>query len=79
VTFGDDKRGKELGTGIINVNDHFTLNDVALVDKLSVIPHSEIARTKPPNVCPGCFIHMYSNNMINRFHVQNTSTLFIIE
>jgi hypothetical protein len=23
-----------LGTGIIKVNDHFTLNDVALVDKL---------------------------------------------
>jgi hypothetical protein len=23
-----------LGTGIIQVNDHFTLNDVALVDKL---------------------------------------------
>jgi hypothetical protein len=34
------------------------------------IPHSEIARTKPPYVCPGCFIHTYSNNMINRFHVQ---------
>jgi hypothetical protein len=26
--------------------------------------------TKPPYVCPGCFIHKYSNNMINRFHVQ---------
>jgi hypothetical protein len=36
----------------------------------SVIPRSEIARTKPPYVCPGCFIHTYSNNMINRFHVQ---------
>jgi hypothetical protein len=34
VTFGDDKRGKVLGTSIIKVNDHFTLNDVALVDKL---------------------------------------------
>jgi hypothetical protein len=34
VTFRDDKRGKVLGTGIIKVNDHFTLNDVALVDKL---------------------------------------------
>jgi hypothetical protein len=34
VTFGDDKKGKVLGTGIIKVNDHFTLNDVALVDKL---------------------------------------------
>jgi hypothetical protein len=35
-----------------------------------VIPRSEIAETKPPYVCPGCFIHTYSNNMINRFHVQ---------
>jgi hypothetical protein len=36
----------------------------------SVIPCSEIEGTKPPYVCPGCFIHTYSNNMINRFHVQ---------
>jgi hypothetical protein len=34
VTFGDDKKGKVLGTSIIKVNDHVTLNDVALVDKL---------------------------------------------
>jgi hypothetical protein len=34
VTFGDDKRGKVLGTGIIKINDHFTLNDVALVGKV---------------------------------------------
>src|SRR4029453_4273632 len=34
VTFGDDKKGKVFGTGIIKVNDYFTLNDVALVDKL---------------------------------------------
>jgi hypothetical protein len=34
VTFGDDKKGKVLGTGIIKVNDHFTLNDVVLVDRL---------------------------------------------
>jgi hypothetical protein len=34
VTFGDDKKGKVLGTGIIKVNDFFTLNDVAPVDKL---------------------------------------------
>jgi hypothetical protein len=38
--------------------------------KLIVIPHSEKAGTKPPYVCPGCFIHTYSNNMINRFHIQ---------
>jgi hypothetical protein len=34
VTFGDDKKGKVLSTGVIKVNDHFTLNNVALVDKL---------------------------------------------
>jgi hypothetical protein len=34
VTFGDDKKGKVLGTGVIKVNDYFTLNGVALVDKL---------------------------------------------
>jgi hypothetical protein len=34
VTFGDDKKGKVLGTGVIKVNDCFTLNDVALVDMM---------------------------------------------
>jgi hypothetical protein len=34
VTFGDDKKGKVLGIGVIKVNDCFTLNDVALVDRL---------------------------------------------
>jgi transposase InsO family protein len=34
VTFGDDKKGKVLGTNIVKVNDDFTLNDVALVDRL---------------------------------------------
>jgi hypothetical protein len=34
VTFGDDKKGKVIGTGIIKVNDYFTLNDIALVNKL---------------------------------------------
>jgi hypothetical protein len=34
VTFGDDKKGMVLGTGAIKVNDCFTLNDVALVDRL---------------------------------------------
>jgi hypothetical protein len=34
VTFGDDKKGKVLGIGIIMVNDYFILTDVALVDKL---------------------------------------------
>jgi hypothetical protein len=34
VTFRDDKKGKVLGTGVIKVNDCFTLNDVTLVDRL---------------------------------------------
>jgi hypothetical protein len=34
VTFGDDNKGKVLGTDVIKVNDHFTLNDVALVHRL---------------------------------------------
>jgi hypothetical protein len=33
VTFGVDKKGKVLGTSNIKVNDYFTLNNVALVDK----------------------------------------------
>jgi hypothetical protein len=34
VTFRDDKKGKVLGTGVVKVNDHFTLNDITLVDRL---------------------------------------------
>jgi hypothetical protein len=34
VTFGDDKKGKLLGIGVIKVNDCFTFNDVTLVDRL---------------------------------------------
>jgi hypothetical protein len=34
VTFGDEKKGKVLGTCVIKVNKHFTLKDVPLVDKL---------------------------------------------
>jgi hypothetical protein len=34
VNFRYDKKGKVLSTGVIKVNDYFTLNDVALVDKL---------------------------------------------
>jgi hypothetical protein len=34
VTFGDDKKGKVLETGVIKVNDCFTLNDIDLVDRL---------------------------------------------
>jgi hypothetical protein len=36
----------------------------------SVTPCSEIAEMKPPYVCLGYLIHTYSNNMINRCHIQ---------
>jgi hypothetical protein len=34
ATFGDDKKGKVLGTDVIKVNVCFTLNDVTLVGRL---------------------------------------------
>jgi hypothetical protein len=34
ATFGDDKKGKMLGTDVIKVNVCFTLNDVTLVGRL---------------------------------------------
>jgi hypothetical protein len=34
MTFEDDKKGKLLGTDIVKVNDRFTLNDVAIVNRL---------------------------------------------
>jgi hypothetical protein len=30
---------------------------------------------KPPYVCPGCFIHTYSNHMINICHIQQYKVL----
>jgi hypothetical protein len=36
VTFGDNKKGKVLDTGIIKVNNYFTLKDVTLVKKIEV-------------------------------------------
>jgi hypothetical protein len=36
VTFGDDNKGKVLGTGVIKVNDFFTLNDITLFLSLSL-------------------------------------------
>jgi hypothetical protein len=40
VTFGYNKKGKMLGTNIIKVNDFFTFNDIALVDRLKYNPLS---------------------------------------
>jgi hypothetical protein len=41
----------------------------------SVIPHSGIAETKPPYMCPGCLIHTYSNNIIDRVLIPYRMTL----
>jgi hypothetical protein len=37
VTFGDDKKGKVLGSNIIKVNDYFTLNDELLLTSSGII------------------------------------------
>jgi hypothetical protein len=34
MTFENDKKGKVLGTDVVKVNDCFTLNDIALVNRL---------------------------------------------
>jgi hypothetical protein len=34
VNFGDDKKGKVLRISVIKINDFFTWNDLALVDRL---------------------------------------------
>jgi hypothetical protein len=51
-----------------------TSGAMGLQSSPAVIPHSEIAGTKPPYVCPGCFIHTYSNNMIIDSMFSNIST-----
>jgi hypothetical protein len=40
VTFEDDKIGKVLDISVIKVNNHFTMKDIALVDKLRYNPLS---------------------------------------
>jgi hypothetical protein len=44
VTSGDDKKGKVLHTGVIKVNNNFTLKDVTLMDKLryNLLPDSQL-------------------------------------
>jgi hypothetical protein len=44
VTFGDDNKGKVLHTGVIKVNNNFTLKDVTLMDKLryNLLPDSQL-------------------------------------
>jgi hypothetical protein len=54
--------------------DNVILNWISNSISADVIPRSEIAGMKPPYMCPGCFIHMYSNNMITDSIFSNTST-----
>jgi hypothetical protein len=48
---------------------HPSLHTTSNITHHTVIPHSEIVKMKPPYVCPGCFMHTYSNNTINRCHI----------
>jgi hypothetical protein len=66
---GDKERGF-LGCALKPRSMVYEWFDLKTTRMVFVIPRSEIAGMKPPYVCPGCFIHTYSNNMINRFHVQ---------
>jgi hypothetical protein len=54
VTFGDDKKGKVLGTDVIKVNDCFTLNDVTLMHRLRYNLHKldyHILNSSSKHVC----------------------------
>jgi hypothetical protein len=62
VTFGDDKKGKMLGTGIIKINDHFTLNDVTLVDKLR---HSMLSISQLANVDLNVLFHKSDSQVLD--------------
>jgi hypothetical protein len=58
---------------LIRMKETFLLNEILtpanVVRLVRVTPRPEIAETKPPYVCSGYLIHMYSNNMINRCHI----------
>jgi hypothetical protein len=68
VTFGDDKKGKVLGTGVIKVNDWFTLNDVALVDRLR---YNLLSISQPADANLSVFfvslIHMFLTLLASEF------------
>jgi hypothetical protein len=65
LDLGGDLTYSERPIKIFDMAEHMTRSKV-----INVIPHSEIAEMKPPYVFPGCFIHTYSNHMINRCHIQ---------
>jgi hypothetical protein len=65
LDLGGDLTYSERPIKIFDTAEHMTRSKV-----INAIPHSEIAEMKPPYVFPGCFIHTYSNHMINRCHIQ---------
>jgi hypothetical protein len=70
VTFGDDKKGKVLGTYVIKVNNRFTLNDVTLVDKLryNLLSISQLVDADL-DVLFACLVHKFSILLANLFVV----------
>jgi hypothetical protein len=61
VTFGDDKKGKVLGTSVIKVNDFFTLNDVTLVNKLR---HNLLSVSQLVDVDLDVFLHKSDSHVL---------------
>jgi hypothetical protein len=64
VTFEDDKKGKVLGTGVIKVNDCFTLNDVALVDRLR---YNQLSVSQLCDADLSVLFHMSDSHFLDSF------------
>jgi hypothetical protein len=64
VTFWDDKKGKVLGTGVIKVNDGFTLNDVALVYRLR---YNLLSVSQLCDADLSMFFHMSDSHVLDCF------------
>jgi hypothetical protein len=62
VTFGDAKKGKVLCTGVIKVNNNFTLKDVALVDKLG---YNLLSTSQLVDVDLDVLFHKSSSKVLN--------------
>jgi hypothetical protein len=62
VTFGDDRKGKVLGTGVIKINDCFTSNEVALVDRLR---YNLLSVSQLCDVDLSVFFHKSDSHVLN--------------
>jgi hypothetical protein len=62
ATFEDDKEGKVLGTGVIKVNDCFTLNNVALVDRLR---YNLLSVSQLCDADLSVFFHKYDSHVLD--------------